>query len=439
MDDEQQTLEPGGFCPILEENCSARLILEFKHGHGLSLRDQVEFLGHSLLKPGPGLSLRNVIRHYELTPKDKVVLSYAVAQAYYKYYDSELMQIKWTSDTIWFMSEVDKNEQEDQLPLRAYIPLPPDLTSITPLDVTDKERRVHQCPRIFDLAVLLLAIGLAKPFEVPKCPSKVQQANLSHMIAKDELSKLEKIQWSGLTHKSYFDSAIRFCLDEKNFVPPRQPKPTHQGDIVPVPTWREKKGILARRKMLYRNVVRPLRYLLETGFKGKSSDITYIGKKPSAFSQEGASQTLSMPEPEALFHSDLVPKMWFANLKKISQQVEQKRQEYRVTATVRVAILDTGLDKDFPAFKTQSGLIKSVTDEKDFAASSTSTTMDDTFGHGTLMARLVMECAPSVEILVVRVAVSTDTLQRSQNDIKDVSERIHPHRFGCANLTRSIE
>ncbi|KAK4233927.1 hypothetical protein C8A03DRAFT_47630 [Achaetomium macrosporum] len=124
------------------------------------------------------------------------------------------------------------------------------------------------------------------------------------------------------------------------------------------------------------------------------------------------------PEREALFHSAIVPEMWLSELTKISRQVESKRRECRVTAPVRVAILDTGLDRHFPVFRERSGLLKSVTDVKDFVTPSTPTATD-IFGHGTFMARLIMECAPGVEILVARVAENTNKLKHSQANIKE--------------------
>ncbi|KLU87692.1 hypothetical protein MAPG_06686 [Magnaporthiopsis poae ATCC 64411] len=127
------------------------------------------------------------------------------------------------------------------------------------------------------------------------------------------------------------------------------------------------------------------------------------------------------PEREALFHSAIVPKRWLSELMEISRQVESTRRRWRVTAPVRVAILDTGLNRDLPVFQERNGLLKSVTDVKDFVTPST-TTVTDTFGHGTFMARLIMECAPGAEILVARVAENTNELKNSQENIKDVRE-----------------
>lgn len=106
MDDNQQLLSRGGFCGILERELTTRLFLSFKHDHGLFLLKKSKDL-KQILQGGSGESLTSVLRNYDLTPKDKVMLSYAVARSYWHYYNSELMRTKWTSDTIWFMPEKD--------------------------------------------------------------------------------------------------------------------------------------------------------------------------------------------------------------------------------------------------------------------------------------------------------------------------------------------
>jgi hypothetical protein len=273
---------------------------------------------------------------------------------------------------------------------------------------------------------LLLEIGLGKRFGTGKRRDMVTQANLNHKIAIDELLELEKSDWDGFTNgKKDFDSVVKFCLNSQNFMPPlKQPKTTRQGVILTTRAatasdWQA--GVLTRRRILHKNVVCPLAWLAKIGFRAQAGDITYVNKKPSPSPQRGLSNTPWHPEPEALFHSTIVPQQWLSNLRKISEQVERKRRECRVTTPVRIAILDTGLDRDFPVFKEKSGLIKSITDEVDFVNPG-ALTMTDTFGHGTFMARLIMTCAPGAEILVARVAENMNELKSSQMNIKEVRE-----------------
>ena len=424
MDDNQQLLSRGGFCPILEREITARLFLSFNHDHGLFLVKETQVL-KQILQAGLGESLASVLRNYDLTPKDKVILSYAIARSYWQYYDSELMRTKWTSDTIWFMPEKDSRRHKGQLPLCAYLTFPFGVPSNTTPDILYEDLLTHRCPRIFGIGVLLLEIGLGKPFGTGKRRDMVAQANLNHKVAIDELLELQKTDWDGFTNKKYLDSVVKFCLNSENFMPPlEQPKTTRQGVMLTTRVatdsdWQA--GVLIRRKILHKNVIRPLAWLAKRGFRAQAGDITYVNKKPNPSPQKGLSNTPWQPEPEALFHSAIVPKQWLSNLRKISEQVERKRRECRVTTPVRIAILDTGLNRDFPIFKEKSGLIKSITDEADFVNPG-ALTMTDIFGHGTFMARLIMTCAPGAEILVARVAENTNQLKSSQMNIKEVRE-----------------
>jgi len=113
------------------------------------------------------------------------------------------------------------------------------------------------------------------------------------------------------------------------------------------------------------------------------------------------------------------PQAWAGDLKKASELVERKRREHQVKTPVRVAILDTGLNRDLAVFNHKPGLANWITCEKDFVQPS-ALAMTDTFGHGTFMARLVMECAPGAEIYVARVAENSKALERSQGNVVKV-------------------
>ena len=423
-DDVWQILSQEDFCRLLERNITARMFLSFRHGHGLFLHKKTQVL-RRILQAGPGKSLASVLRDYELTPKDKILLSYAIARSYWQYYDSILMRSRWTSDTIWFMSDTDSGSHGGLLPLCAYLPFPFDVSGNNTPHLESAGLLNHRCPRIFDIGVLLLEIGLAKPFRTGKRRDVVSQANLNHKIATDQLLELEKTDWDGFTYKKYFDQAVRFCFNSENFIPPsKQPKTTRQGVVLPARPAIEldwQAGVLTQRKIFHKNVVRPLTWLAKRGFKAQVGDITYVNRKRRPSCQGGASDTLRQLEPEALFNGAISPKMWLRDLKKIYEHVEHKRRECRVKTPVRVAILDTGLNMDLPVFKARSGLIMSITDKVDLV-DPRAPTMMDSFGHGTFMARLIMECVPGAEILVARVAENTSELERSQENIKEVSE-----------------
>ncbi|CAM1506236.1 Fc.00g058770.m01.CDS01 [Cosmosporella sp. VM-42] len=129
---------------------------------------------------------------------------------------------------------------------------------------------------------------------------------------------------------------------------------------------------------------------------------------------------------EASFHSgrSISLKCWLDNLKGISAEVDSKRNKHGVTARVRVAILDTGLSPGMAFFQDEDDgprRLNQITRWRDFVDPTNLSLMADDFGHGTLMARLVAECAPFAEIMVARVARSTKELIKCQKNVAEVS------------------
>lgn len=362
------------------------------------------------------MSLKSVLRDYELTPKDKVTMSYAIAWSYWQHYDSDLMRVPWTSETILFAPANSNGEHEGQLPLCSYIDLPFDVSSTPREDILSEDLRLtHRCPRIFDVGILLLEIGLARAFRTGQRKNPIAQANLNHKMATDSLIELEKTNWEGVTNiKKYFDGAVRFCLKSENFIrSPRQTNMIRHDDA------------LMRKRIFYKNVVCPLAWLTKRGFRAQAGDVTYIDRKRSRSPQRRATDTQWQPEPQTLFHSGtpIRPEKWLEGLKIIGAEVGRRRRRVGVETPVRVAILDSGLNRNFSAFKAKKGLLDSIVAEEDFVDAESS--MKDDYGHGTFMARLVMESsAPGVEILVARIAENTAKLEGSQKNITKVGGEI---------------
>lgn len=325
------------------------------------------------------------------------------------------MRAQWTSETVLFVPAEVSGEHKDQLPLCAYIEFPFEVPSSPREEILSEELMLtHRCPRIFDIGVLLLEIGLAKPFRPGQRKSLVAQANLSHKMAIDNLIELEKATWEGATNmKKHFNVAVKFCLKSENFTPSQK-----QGNTTPAD------DLLNRKRIFYKNVVCPLAWMAKRGFRAEAGDITYISKKPNN-SQSWETDSPWQTEPQGLFHSGTTidPKKWLKNLQMIGAEVGRRRRREGVKTPIRIAILDSGLDRDLPAFKSKKSLLDSIAAGKDFVGTDPlSTSTGDEFGHGTFMARLIMESiAPGVEILVARVAQNTDKLEGSQQNIKEVS------------------
>ena len=83
-----------------------------------------------------------------------------------------------------------------------------------------------------------------------------------------------------------------------------------------------------------------------------------------------------------------------------------KPPEYlRDSPAVRIAVLDTGIDKKHPFIK---GALwrKRIKATKSFVSGDES--VNDTFGHGTYIASLLLKVAPDVQLYVAKIATSED-------------------------------
>ncbi len=346
-------------------------------------------------------------------------------------YDSDMMRTRWTSDALWFMPEKRSKIRGDQLPLCAYLSFPFGAPDTSSRDILLDDHLTHRCPRIFDIGIILLEIGLGEKFQPADKPHLVAQLNLNHKTAIDSLEELESTSWDGFLNKKVFDQAVKFCLHSKNFIKVSKKPCTswRTGLNPPATTTAEelKRGVIERRRIFYRHVVQPLAWLAKEDFNAQPGDITYVGKKRPEHHPESTGPT-QQPDEECLFHSAIVPKMWLEDIKKISASVELKRRAQRIRTPVRIAILDTGLNMDLPIFTRKPGFQGALKYHVDYVDPE-ALTVTDTFGHGSLMARIVMECAPGAELLVARVARNTLELKSSQENIRKVSRMISSFCF----------
>ncbi|KAJ6260676.1 Tk-subtilisin [Drechslerella dactyloides] len=417
-----ESLLDSNFCNMLEEPLYTSISLHSVPGYRLR-RLQKSRRDEHLLSSGCGESLSTVLQQYKLTAKDKIILANVIARAYWQFYDSELMQGKWTNENIWLMADEAESELKDRLPLRAYMAFQFDATSDSLEDFLDSPILKHQCPRIFGLGALLLEIGLGRPLGLTKTLNSIPQMNRYYNKAVCHLKELEHENWEGFAHKVVFDEAIRNCLESENYIqPPKLSGPTRKSQGVQQKDTEKAFEISKRRWRLYRKVIVPLAWL-KNAFRNHSEGDNYIMKIKSVSSQEteGAPDT-SLPQQQALFHTGpyVAAKNWLQHLKTINGRVEGERRRRNITKPVRIAILDTGCNPKAPFFLDEdhgSRRLACIQGWQDFVSNSESPV--DEFGHGTLMTRLMIESAPSAKLLVARVARSTKKLDGSQEKIAE--------------------
>ncbi|KAK7931671.1 hypothetical protein PG985_002383 [Apiospora marii] len=362
-------------------------------------------------RPGCGETLSSVLESYELQIRDKLVLAYNIARAYMTFYDSKLMRLKWTSGNIHFMPlDNDGCSPPASMPLRAYLSFPfGENDSDEMQDFIQNERMTHCYPRIFDLGILLLEIGLGETFPTLPCISYLSQVNRDHRIALALVRKLKGNVWKGFEHKSAFDEVVGFCMNMK----PQtlyEKNDRHAGvEALSSTTHKVKQdGILGRKHLLFNKVVRPLAWLVNQGFGNPDRTTLYIRRLTS---NEHHQDQPTQPLTE--FHSSRSTQsmQWLDNLCNIGKTVAIKSSRRPV-----IAILDTGLS---PVLLNSEFGEDAVSRIKYMNFVDDSGMVDDC-GHGTFMTGLAMKCAPFATFLVARIAANSKELIMRQDTIAKV-------------------
>lgn len=398
-------MRQGDVCEMLEENSYSRIRLQLDKSCRLHKYSNPEPC--CLTLPGYGESLSYILNNGNLSVEHKITLAYAIARACWQFYNSSLMHARWTSDNIRFIP-IDC-QPGDQISLRAFVSIPFDQHNPSQ-EFLGNGNYTHRYPRILCLGIILLEIALGEPLGLESFElSNHCQMNKAHSKTQMRLKEFKKIPCDHFSHKDKFVEAIDNCLNSRNFNMRESPSKRPRRDLpgserppaadTPVP-----KG---RRVALYEKVVAPLFWLAKVGFEAS-------GEIPVITVQRPVVEDEKFPT----FDSAVQPSTWMDRLRAISGYVLRRRTYAKVTKPIRVAILDTGCNRDIPFF--QNTIISSCFKEwKDFAANSQNPV--DTFGHGTFMAYLLLQVAPIVDLYVARVAVTQDQLESNEDKIVQVS------------------
>ncbi|RSM00799.1 hypothetical protein CEP52_008885 [Fusarium oligoseptatum] len=362
---------------------------------------------------------------YKLKDKDKVILAHAIAHSFWQFYGSDLMRERWTSHNIWFMQETDEQQQhpKDQLALRAYMSLDFN-TQDGVAESLDNPIITHPFPHILALAIVLLEIGLRRPFKSMDHLPLASRLNRDHGAANQLLNELERSHWASPTQRDIFTRVVANCLDQRLFSIDQTSKhKKSKGSTTAVTASRTGGGefqVDERRRRIYAKVVEPLARLVNIAFKNDPKCISYLSR-----CREAETSQQQLRPPVASFHAGktIVAREWLDNLKHISRHIMMLRRQKpdHVFAPVKIAILDTGYDAKLPFFA-QAARARCIRGWRDFVGDGQGSDTDDTtrrddYGHGSLMVRLAMESAPLANLYIARVAKDTNRLSFGSKSI----------------------
>lgn len=463
-------MKAGDVCRILERERKSRsglkLLLELDHNCHLHKHRLAQTLPYAKAR-GKGLSLAELLDlgQYDLTPKDRIMLSFAVARSFWEFYGSELTTARWCSEDIWFMPRWKKDQtSSDNLELKAFVSFPFGQDPPGPDEFLEVDDLTHSYPRILSLGIILLEIGRGEKLGLlplianEKLGELRDSVNDAHSDASSQLAALSNEVWEICKYKKAFDTAISNCLDPSKFIespstrkrrsrltPEEYEKlsPERKATEDQKRTAYQKRAVQDRREAIYHNVVSPLYWLAKVGNDDGKDDMFIRPRKqqhakvrrPSTFSDDPGKaeiQELWKRVQTPNFNSDRrvdgSAERWFEDIRAISTLVFRRRRILDVRMgiklpPVRIAILDTGCDltlKSFQAAKCFRGW-------RDFAVEPPSETEVDENGHGTFMAQLVMRMVPGCELYIARIAQTTQQLEHNEEGVAKVSNLYSIH------------
>ncbi|KAJ5532850.1 hypothetical protein N7494_009402 [Penicillium frequentans] len=388
-------LKRGDVCQLLDENNYNRIHFLLDGSYRLHKRPDPECLQYFTL-PGCGHSLAYILCYGNLSIEHRILLAYTLARACWQFYNFDIVHEKWTSDNIFFMPT--DNQDVNQIPLRAFLSIPFDQVSRSPDEFLETGAYTHRYPRILFLGIMLLEIGLGESLGLGSLGtsklSSVAYINRAHAKARMRLNEFKKIPWDGFSYKSVFVEAIENCLDSQNFKDTYKPQRKRaKGKASERRPMEDMPALQQRRTALYRKVVAPLCWLAEVGFES-SGEVPLITVKKS------------QRQKPTFVDDEEIRTFW---------------------DKVRAPTFDTnGPSARSGAWMNHLGVISGhvlrccFTDWKDFADASQIPV--DAFGHGTFMARLLLQIAPIVDLSVVRVAVTQDQLSSNEESVVQAIE-----------------
>ncbi|KAK2744437.1 hypothetical protein FQN55_006764 [Onygenales sp. PD_40] len=389
------------FCENLDRENSTRIRLKYSHKAGFEFSPDSDAL-RTVISPNRGVSLSEVLKRYDLSTKDKIALAQMISYSFWILYLPESPRHAWTSNNIWFMQQEDATGQaKTDLPLEMYVSYDPEDKGPDLPDIVAGLLVSHRLPDILAIALLLIEIGLGQPLDVKKTGDQNSQINAHHNLATQGIEQLKSTTWKDISPRSNvkkrFQESVQNCLSYRHLIHSESSK---------------------RKKLLYNKLVKPLEELTESIFRHGPTDSGYLKcrveknvlQPTSEFEQRSRSSGFRSAKP-------IRAKFWLEDFKKISIRphvLRKKNASAREPRPIRIAILDTGLERSIPFF-CETRRSTQIKHWKDFTSGEEEPS--DNHGHGTLMARLVMETAPLADVYIARVAESTAKLDDSKPHI----------------------
>ncbi|GJC88682.1 hypothetical protein ColLi_11520 [Colletotrichum liriopes] len=404
-----RVVKPGEFCSLIKLKLSSRICCHVQDSELHQLYDGFPVLQD--VDSGPSFSLRGVLEMGRLSNRMKLVLAYIVARSFWQYYDSPWMESPWTSDSIHFLPEslkTDENQSSGALyASKPYFAVEFEEHSGKFAEYCSNFGVIFRYPRLLALCIVLLEIGRGQCLTIEDHGSVEANLNETWTLAK-RLTDRNRT-WGDFDYPHY-RKAILGCL---NYVPSNKESACIETDV------------FARKAAIHAAVVQPLEKLLsELGFAGNLHITDPID------ASRGPGQVPCIPAVPAMPSKNRDADQsarWFDELNVINQYFKKRGPLTSVRAP-RVAILDTGFDEE-AVFFSSPGRKRKIKGWRDWVAGSPNPV--DENGHGSHTTAIVMKVAPDATIYVARIAKDRSTLRNATQAIAEVRIAIEKPFTSC--------
>lgn len=418
---------PGSLCALVRPRPGARICCWVRDLELQQLHDASPIAQHAT--SGPSLSLRSILETHRLSNRMKLVLGYIISRSFWQYYDSPWMNIRWSSDTIHFFSEMrpylneagDWNMDVKDTALyasRPYYVVDFDDDTGRFLEYCDEYSVIFRYPRLLALSMMLLEIGRGECLSIGTTTIGAG-LNKNWDLAQQLLARPKA--WGDFDYPD-FRHAISNCLDRTLFEDAGRDA---DDDL----------AVTNRKAALHEYVVLPLERLLKNlGYWDELYDVGPIesqGPPYAAASSIPVSPSLPLPSEAILANAEMTQSSeWLSKITSINGNIHSLSSLSK-RRRLRVAILDTGYDAEAVFFGIQARRqrLKGWMDYVDDSEHPV-----DSNGHGTHTVSVLMKVAPLADVYVARIArdraclgTATDSIRRVSVTQPDPERAVNPY------------
>lgn len=146
----------------------------------------------------------------------KIKLSHAIARAFWKFHDSDILGCRWTSEDLVFIAVDPRDSAVPEVPLRPFVSMPfTQKKDSPPAEMEENDLYTHAYPHVLHLGIILLEIGIGRPLGSSDNTGLdfVANTNLARTRAHKKMKDLKMSDWGGFHGKDLYIRIIENCLD----------------------------------------------------------------------------------------------------------------------------------------------------------------------------------------------------------------------------------